>query len=74
VQAEAAIDLFLRYAKSGDAASGVRLLAEVHRRGTDSAAGPDGEYGKEPGQYSGPGPGKCDALISEANLIGLPTT
>lgn len=74
VQAEAAIDLFLRYAKSGDAAPGVRLLADVHRRGTDSAAVARMEeyLAKNLGNLPDPALAKCDALVSEANLNGFP--
>ncbi|WP_256128252.1 ABC transporter substrate-binding protein [Desulfolutivibrio sulfoxidireducens] len=74
VQAEAAIDLFLRHAKGGDAAAGVRLLAEVHRRGTDPAAVAKMEeyLAKNLGSLPDPALAKCDALVSEANLDSFP--
>ncbi len=74
VQAEAAIDLFMRYAKSGDAARGVQVLSEVRRRGTDPAAlGRMEEYlAKNLGNLPDAALAKCDALVSDAILNTFP--
>lgn len=74
VQAEAAIDLFMRYAKSADAARGVQIVSEVRRRGTDPAAlGKMEEYlAKNLGSLPDPALAKCDALVSEAILNTFP--
>jgi hypothetical protein len=74
VQAEVAIDLFVRYAKSGDAARGVQVLSEVRRRGTDPAAlAKMEEYlAKNLGNLPDAALVKCDALVSEAILNTFP--
>lgn len=74
VQAEVAIDLFMRYAKSGDAARGVQILSEVRRRGTDQAqvATMEEYLAKNLGSLPDPVLAKCDALVSEAILNTFP--
>jgi ABC-type branched-subunit amino acid transport system substrate-binding protein len=74
VQAEVAVDLFMRYAKSGDAARGVQILSEVRRRGADPAAlAKMEEYlAKNLGSLPDAAMTKCDALVSEAILNTFP--
>ncbi len=74
LQAEAAIELFKRYAFNQNAARGAQILAEVHARGTDDAAKAKMEeyLAKNLGDLPDAALAACAAQVNEANQSLFP--